>query len=371
MIITGPAIDEIVFSRTAKNIKVTDIPAGVTFEVYFVCNRAGRFGFSARAYEGTYVLQLAEILKSLEGSTPAYTIPPGGCQTISPNELLIEFHLSGTVSASATIKWVPGYCRANSDEIIQLMNAGYWWTMRPQTAYTLSWSRETLQLAVPAGFTADSINIYADIHFSNSGKQRVLYQTIPYEASARMIVIDASYTYIESLALRSGYTDDTILAYDIVGSIGGLDNYPVGQRFIVAPKDRNIRGWYFRNSLGAFDTVYSFGSVSRAIESEIKTFTTNMKELEVSNISKETFSIDTGYIKNQKELNLWYEFLRSTERYAILSANEISRIIVDDSDSKKTLNEVGGITFRCRMSEEVEGYGFTKTRLEDFSDGFT
>lgn len=369
MNITGPNKNEIVFSRTTRDIVVTGIPSGPLFEVYFVYEDR-RFGFEARAYNGTYTLHLSEVLKALESNTLAPDVPDGGCLTIYPKTLTIEFLLGEELEASHEIRWIPGYCKANADDLKQLMNSGYWWTMRPQTAYTLPWSREILQLALPAG--SGEVDIYVDIHFAEFGKKRLLYKTVrPDGADPEFIAIDVSYKHIEALAFMSEYVDGHILAYDVTGVSGGKEDLPIGQRFIVAPKNRNIRGWYFRNSLGAFDTVYSFGSVTHAIESEVKTFTANMKELEISNISKETFSIDTGYIKNRQELNLWYEFLRSTERYAILSNNEISRIIVDESDSKKTLNEVGSITFRCRMSEEVEGYGFTKTRLEDFSDGFT
>jgi len=370
MNITGPESNEIIFSRSSRDMIVTGIPSGVPFEIYFIYKEQ-RFGFAARQYNGKYTLHLAEVLKALEDNAIAPAVPDGSFLNISPEKLTIEFMLDNTLSETRTISWIPGYCKANADDITQLLQCGYWWTMRPQNAYTLPWSREILQLAVPANFKGKPIEIFADVHFYEFGKKRLLYQTIPYTADARMVAIDVSFKHIEALTFRSEYTGDRILAYDIVGVVDGVEDLPIGQRFIVVPKDRNIRGWYFRNSLGAFDTVYSFGSVTRALESEIKTFTTNMKELEVGNISKETFSIDTGYIKNQKELNLWYEFLRSTERYAILSNNEISRIIVDESDSEKTLNEAGSLTFRCRMSEEIEGYGFTKTRLEDFSDGFT
>ena len=369
MNITGPNKNEIVFSRTTRDIVVTDIPSGPLFEVYFVYEKR-RFGFEARAYDGTYTLHLSEVLKALESNTMAPDVPGGGCLTLYPKTLTIEFLLDKALEVSHEIRWIPGYCKANADDLKLLMNSGYWWTMRPQAAYTLPWSREILQMALPAG--SGAVDIYVDIHFAEYGKKRLLYKTVrPEGQDPEFVAIDVSYKYIEDLAFKSEYVDGHILAYDVTGVSGDKEDLPIGQRFIVAPKNRNIRGWYFRNSLGAFDTVYSFGSVTRAIDSEIKTFTANMKELEISNISKETFSIDTGYIKNRKELNLWYEFLRSTERYAILSHNEISRIIVDESDSKKTLNEVGSISFRCRMSEEIEGYGFSKARLEDFSEGFT
>lgn len=370
MNITGPATNEIIFSRSSRDIVVSDIPSGVPFEVYFTHNDQS-FGFAAREYNGKYTLRLSEVLKALESNTIAPAVPEGGFLNIYPEILTIKFILNNHLQGTTTIRWIPGYCKANTDDTDRLMQCGYWWTMRPQSAYTLPWSREILQMAIPSEFKGKPVEIYADVHFAEYGKKRLLYQTIPYVPAARLVAIDVSYKNIEALAFKSEYVDGHIMAYDIVGVVDGIEDLPVGQRFIVAPNNRNIRGWYFRNSLGAFDTVHSFGSVARALESEVKTFTVNLKELEISNISKEVFSIDTGYIKSKAELNLWYEFLRSTERYAILSNNEISRIVVDESDSQKTLNEVGSISFKCRMSEDIQGYGFSKSRLEDFSEGFT
>lgn len=370
MNITGPNKNEIIFSRTTADIVVTDIHSGPLFEVYFEYE-GRRFGFEARAYDGKYTLRLSEVLKALEDNTIAPAVPDGGYIAISPKTLKIEFLLDEELVASREVSWIPGYCKGNRDDVEELMNSGFWWTMRPQTAYTYAWSREILQLAASAQHGNYPIEIYVDIHFAEYGKKRLLYKTIPYSASRQLVAIDVSYKHIENLAFLSEYVDGHILAYDILGMINGVEDHPIGQRFVVAPNNRNVRGWYFRNSLGAFDTVYSFGSFARALESEAKTFTTNKKELEISNITKETFSVDTGYIKNEKELNLWYEFLRSSERYAILSNYEVARIVVDESDSEKTLNEAGSISFRCRMSEEVEGYSFSKSRLEDFSEGFT
>lgn len=369
MNIIGPNSNEIIFSRTAGDIVVTDIPSGPLFEVYFAYE-GRRFGFEARAYNGKYTLHLSEVLKALEENTSAPAVPDGGCLSIYAKTLTVEFLLGEELEDSCVINWIPGYCKANSDDIEKLTHSGYWWTFRPQTAYTYAWSREILQLALPAN--SAEIEIYVDIHFAEYGKKRLLYKTVrPDGPTFELVAIDVSYKHIENLAYLSEYTDGHILAYDVTGVSDGVEDLPIGQRFIVAPKNRDVRGWYFRNSLGAFDTVYSFGSFARALESEAKTFTTNKKELELTNITKETFSVDTGYIKNEKELNLWYEFLRSTERYIVLNDNEVARIVVDESDSEKTLSEAGSISFRCRMSEEVEGYDFSKSRLEDFSDGFT
>ncbi len=386
MTITGVNSGEVVFSRIAPNLVVTGIPSGYPLEVsltyeerqmkltslgYHSTTETKTQRFTAQAYSGSYIFNLREVLMSLEPITEIDHTIHDTTTSQFPQELTVNFS-AGSQSQSILIRWIPGYFGGNTEDKTKLFNAGFWWTLRPQNSYTYNGFIETLQLAVTTGSTRPEIKIYADIHFATSGKKRVTVDTITPAANktALRININVSPHIIENLAISAGYENDQILAYDIICNIDGEDNVLTGERYILAPKNRNIRGWYFRNSLGAFQTVYSSGQCERALESETKTFIADRRELEIENISKETFSVDTGYIKNRQELNSWYEFLRSTERYIILSEHEIARIIVDESDSKKTIGEAASISFRCRMSKEAEGYELVQKPLENFSDGF-
>ena len=374
MNISGP-FKNIVFSRDKNDVVASDIAYPSTFKVKFIDDLGNEYGFPAKPYLGKYTLHLDEVLKAFEESTIAPDVPDGGYVAIAPRLLTIEFSETPDLTStpdvhSCAIKWMPGYCNMGSDDRNRLLSGIYWWTLRPQSALTLKWSREILQTAIKSSDSEDSVKIVIDLHFAEKEKQRMAYLTIPRQADNTFAAIDVSYSSIEKAALKAGITDQ-IIAYDVIGITDKFIDRPIGQRFVVVPMDRYIRAWYFRNSLGAFDTVYSFGEVTRSIESEAKTFTVGGKELEISNISKDVYSVDTGYIKNEKELNLWYEFLRSVERYIISEDGKYHRIVVDSSDSKKTLNEAGSISFKCRMSEELEGYAFPKSRLEDFSNEFT
>ncbi|MGN1220664.1 MAG: hypothetical protein ACI4TU_06975 [Candidatus Cryptobacteroides sp.] len=210
-----------------------------------------------------------------------------------------------------------------------------------------------------------------DIHLGRTGKVSILYKSLLTTKQASLATIDCSYDKIESIAKENGYGDDDILAYDIYGSDGVSRDCPIGQRFIIAPNDRNVRAWTFRNSLGAFDTVYSSGELCRAIDSETRNFTTSGSEMELANISKEVFTVNTGYIRSKGELNLGYEFLRSSERYILSADGNHHRIVVDSQDSKKVLDAAGSLSFKCRMSEEVFGYAEEKSVLDEWSDEFT
>lgn len=371
MNINHPNNRDFIFSRNDSEIIVSGLDQGARLTVN-ISDDGRNMKFQAASYGGKYILRLNDILKSLEENTIAPNIPTGSFAVIKPRQTTITFGLLGDLSylpveeKSCTIKWVPGLCPEKGKMYDMMLSGRYWWTGRPQSYKTYKWSREILQTAVPSGNS--KVSIIIELHLAQTGKARIEYCTIPVK-EACLIAIDVSYRSIEAKAISLGY-DDRILAYDVSGSMDGGSEV-VGQRFIVAPNLRDVRGWFFRNSTGSFDSVYSLGKFARAIDSESKNFITRDKEIELRNISKEVHSVDTGYIGDEIELNLWYEFLRSSERYAISDDGNIYRIVVDSESSEKTLGETGSLTFKCRMSDDIKGYMFSKSELEDFSEGFT
>lgn len=358
---TVSTIDNIVFSRTCRDIIITNAPA--TFTIQFEYH-GRKFGFDARPFSGSYRLKLSEILRALENET----ILPKSQNTVTlyaPETLIIRFGQNNNVECTRNVRWIPGYCSAE-DIANELLAGHYWWTFRSQNAKTYKFAKEYLQTRIS---TSSSLPFKLTFHFKKKGKVVHEWTSFSSSDSTKILQLDLSYKTIRQIADEIGYKDDELLAYDISG--GSAQDKPVGQRFIVAPNDRKVRAFCFRNSLGAFDTVYSCGEVNLAIESERKSFITSRQEIEIGNVSKEVIKVDTGYIATRRELNLWYEFLRSYERYLINSDGTMSRIVVDDSDSQKTLHAVGSLNFKFRMSVENEGYEITTSRLEEFSDEFT
>lgn len=369
MTITGPDIHSMIFSRSAPNIILSQVSGGPV-QIRITHNGASTtYDINVNPSTKTCTIALREILRALEPNTIAQTIPASASPWIEtfPDEITMEILIDGEVGGSWRGRFIPGFCK-DSDVLQMLLNEQYWWTFRKQTAHTYRFSREYLTTGIEPYLEGHEIHIV--FHFKNNGKKDIIWEP-SHDPSAHKETFDVSYRRIRQIADTMGYADDEIIAYDVYGSTSSGSDRPIGQRFIVAPNNRKVRGFFFRNSLGAFDTVYSTGEISRAIESECKTFIASREELEISNLSHEVIKVDTGYIAAKAELNLWYEFLRSAERYAINSDGSISRIIVDGSDSEKTLSEAGSLNFRFRMSIENEGSDLTKSHLEEFSDEFT
>ena len=372
MTLSAPSSTEILFSRNRREIVVSGISDSSRFEVT-ISSGERSYDFVAKPFGGTYRMQLADIMTALEGNEYMPAVPPGGMLVKYPETVHIEFRETPELSLSPTVKscdisWFPGFCPENL--ISQMRGAAFWLTVKNQSSMTYSWSKEVLAVMASAGSSVGSINIKAALHLEKAGKVVVPYLSIPSESASRIVFIDCSYHSIENMAVSNGYSDDRILAYDIYG-LSGTKQMPLGQRFIVAPDNRDIRAWHYRNSLGGFDTVYSSGTLQRAIDSEAKTFRAEGKEIELTNESSETYNVDTGYIRNTGDLNSWYELLRSSERYVIQRDGSAVRIVIDSSDSKKTVGDLGSISFKCRFAEDANGYAFEKVELEELSDEFT
>ena len=349
---------EIIFSRSCNDLEIINIPIdcrAVKIEIF--CDDIN-YAFSLSPRKQRLTLRLTDILRSLEFPATISTI---GIEfmTFSPKRIEIEAKADDGTSARWQGEFVPGYCNMPAVEKENLLSSKYWWTFRNQTARTYQHAKEYLL----ARF-GSSVSISITYHFSTAGKKTFVWYTSTY---AELLLVNCSYSVVRKFADYKGYTNDRIIAYDIWGS----DNLPVGQRFVVCPNDSRVKGWVFRNSLGAFDTVFSSGDITRSIDSEMTLFLSKDTEIELSNLSKEIWDINTGYINDRKELELWYEFFRSKERYVILNDGALSRIVIDESSSKSQIGKLGNLSFKCRFSKEIEGYDFTKQVLEDFSDEYT
>lgn len=378
MRITHPDSLGFLFSRSCEPLTISDLSSEGACELEILVSVGDtEYTFKSTAVGGTLTLRLSDILRHFETPLFSHDIASGFIHVKMPGIGVIAMYTEDEWSS-----WVGscifGGCHRPADEITALASGKYWWTFRPQSALTYKFSKEYLAMARPADGGAD-VRLDLTLHFATAGKvSAVWYERIAPDATIvgrpSIVVIDCSYMVIRAKADELGYADDTLLAYDIAGT--DADNpstfdMPVGQRFIVARNDSRVRGWMFRNSLGMLDTVYSWGDVTRDVNSEMTTFKTLRTTRELDNFSEEIWSVDTGYVDKKEMLQLWYEFFRSKERYAILSDGTVAEIVVDEIGAEHQVGQTGNLSFKCRLSKETEGYDFTKGVLEDFSDEFT
>lgn len=365
------------FARSCEPLTISGLPDAACELEILVSVGDTEYTFKSTAVGGSLTLRLRDILRNFDTPLFSHEDVDGLLHQKMPGVGVIAVYTEDE-SSSWTGFCVFGGCHRPGDEVAALASGKYWWTFRPQSALTYKFSKEYLAMARPADGGAD-VRLDLTLHFATAGKvSAVWYERIAPDATIEgrpsIVVIDCSYAVIRAKADGLGYADDTLLAYDIAGT--DADNpstfdMPVGQRFIVARNDSRVRGWLFRNSLGMLDTVYSWGDVTRDVNSEMTTFKTLRTTRELDNFSEEVWSADTGYIDKKELLQLWYEFFRSKERYAILSDGTVTEIVVDEIGAEHQVGQTGNMSFKCRLSKEIEGYDFTKGVLEDFSDEFT
>lgn len=368
MIISDPNGDGILFSRSCSDLTIMNIPETSREVSLQLFSGDRQSSFKATQFGGKVIIRLCEILRGLDAGSVFDIDQTNGITLSSPHRIDI-YASAGDDSATWQGWFVDGGSDLGKTSLSELFGGRYWWSFRKQSAPTFKFSKEIMVAAVK---NSSRVSISVTFHFAQAGKVTWTWHSNLNSTSSnpKLMFVDCSFRKVREFADTLGYVNDTIIAYDITGT-ADADGYPVGQRFIVAPNDSRVRGWCFRNSLGGYDTVYSYGAVTRSIDSETKVFSAGRTSTELENYSDEVWNIDTGYIADKRDLELWYEFLRSKERYAISPDGSLIRILVDESDSDLQSGKLGSMTFKCRFAKETSGYDFTKPVLEDFSDEFT
>ena len=256
-------------------------------------------------------------------------------------------------------------CGGSPDEgeTSALLSSEYFWTRRPQVAPTWINSMETLCLLplpdVPGRLCAKLYSRMLPpvlVFFAQ-------WDMTPYSERGMMALLmyDCSLRHICEAASAAGY-GERIEAYDIIRIDGDGDVGQFCQRFIV--KDGAVHTFLFRNSLGGYDTIHAVADRKKSMESESVLFVSGMEEMELKNDHYVSHEDGSGYLGSRDEVNFWYEFLSSDERYIVLDGKRL-RIIVEESDSEMTENSVTSLTFSWHFAKEPEGFVQRRNVLDE------
>lgn len=254
-------------------------------------------------------------------------------------------------SDTASISWpVVAGGSPSEEEADSLLVPEYFWNRKPQKYITYISGVETLSLFLQTGKlcariyfrmrSPETVNIGAQWDLSVVGGLQCI------------MMCDCSYSRIRAAADEAGYADEAILAYDIFWVTAEGTEGAYVQRFIV--RDMPVRTFLFRNSIGTYDTIHVGTDRKRSLESEVTVFENGGEERELRNDHNLTFEENTGYLISEEEVNFWYEFLTSDERY-VLSDGVRKRIIIEESDSEVMERSVASITFKWHFAEEPAG----------------
>ena len=174
---------------------------------------------------------------------------------------------------------------------------------------------------------------------------------------------DATLETVSELSLDPEILEDYpygLRAYDF--SLGGKI-----VRTIVMKDDARVRMFYFRNTFGQLEEIYSTGVTKRdAGGAEYKTYTNRDVERETGNDFKEKFITDTGDIGSQALVDYWTCFFRSNEHYIWLDGQQV-RIILDEvSSGESTVGKIASFTFSWHLAEQPTGRVIDYGALEPY-----
>ena len=244
-----------------------------------------------------------------------------------------------------------------------LLSSEYFWTRRPQVAPTWREAEETLCLLplpdVPGRLCAMVYSRMLPPEVISFGPQ---WDMAPYseQGMAALLMFNCSGRRVCEAAAAAGYAE-TVEAYDIIRIDGDAEGR-FCQRFIV--RDGHVHTFLFRNSLGGYDTIHAGSDRKKSMESESVLIVSGMEEKELKNDHYVSHEECSGYLGSEEEANFWYEFLASDERYIVLDGRR-RRIIVEESDSETTENNVKSMTFRWHFAKEPEGFVQKRNVLDE------
>ena len=236
-------------------------------------------------------------------------------------------------------------------DILEGIKAGNWLTWRDERVKTCRHGKEYLYLYIPKNEAREIVYV---ITF-HDGTQVSFVDGSPASPGAeRILRVDASVSAIKKLptVIDCG-KQEQIRSYAIYARKGMQPGRAV--TFDVA--EEKSSAFIFRGSLGFFETVWSHGAASDKMTYESQVFTRQHQEVELGIKAirqTETFS---GWLRTERERNLWMEFIESDERYVLTPDGIIKPIIMDAVSCDMRHAELAGLSFTWHMAKVRQGSG--------------
>lgn len=336
-------------SKNAKDFNLTGVQSS-SVQITVVCGSQS-YSFHATPYQGKVPIRISEILRSLRPLAFA-AIPTGDANAAVPAVTLSATGASDTAPTPWTKKVFHG---GYEDSAYQhLVDNSYWWTWRRQISRTYKHGKEFIAALFMPGNSSTTFSVTARINFTDGSYTNKTLQSFSVSTgNPKFYIFDVSYDRIAELVSTSG---KEIASYDI----GGTSK--LAQRYVVAESDPNVKVFLFRNSLGLFDTLYTEGKYVEGVSYGIKTFVSGRTESESLNDSRESISVNSGYLESMEEKDLWADFFLSDERY-IWDGSNFRKIVVDDVQQDNILRKSSIASFSFHYATEPAGRYYEKHAL--------
>lgn len=236
--------------------------------------------------------------------------------------------------------------------------AGHWLSWRDQVSKTYTWGRERLTFLAGLdllGWRSGSYSVSAKVYFQDADPVTRTLASGTLQAGCRYVTVDASYSAVSALVEGAVLAWDVSFAFagiDSGGDAAAVDGYPL--RLVLAREDVRVREFVFANSFGIEDRVYSAGRSNPKLEGSAVTFLSRGEERELRNDAEEALEVYSGHIASSREAALWLDFLKSHDRYVVMSG-ALRRIVVDASDTDLQDYALGSVRFTCRLAKRAPG----------------
>ena len=329
----------------------------ITVTLEYIRTRFGNGGGSRVEYSatfglkmssaGSFVLDLREILLSIAHILVPISSAAATGQPLYSYDIALTFE---SESGNETLNWMksayPG--RLDSTFLEDIYIGRSFISSRPQISLSRMGSKSD---KLPFVHTEDT-TVSAILYFDLIPPVQI---NIAEGVRAALSAVDVSYKAMRNAADDAGYSGQEFSAYDIFMSrnVGGNDGTTSTVksevlRFIVP--DRKVTAFEFVSSAGALEPIYATGQGKTETKSEVKTFSTNGVENEMSNDGSLIHETFTGHLASTDEVRFWREFFASSRRYAIVDGDEI-RIVVTDIDSESTDGELNSFSFKWKFAD--------------------
>ena len=359
------------FAGNAGSIVIASSPnekISVTME--YIRTRLGDGGGSRIAYSaafelkmssaGSFVLDLRKILLSIVHILTPISSAAAIGQPLYSYDIALTFE---SETGSESLNWMkeayPGSLDSNFLE--DIYDGRSFISARPQISLSRMDGKAD---RLPFVHTEDT-TVSAILYFDLIPPVQI---NIAESAVAVLSAVDVSFSAMRSAADDAGYGGQEFSAYDIfmsrdvVGDDGATSTVKSEVLRFIVP-GRKVTAFEFVSSAGALEPIYAAGQSKTETQSEVKTFTTNGVENEMSNDSSLIHETFTGHLASADEVRFWREFFASSRRYALVNG-ESRRIVVTDIDSESTAGELNAFSFKWKFADRDDDPSRTPVRKE-------
>lgn len=361
-------------SRNTTDIRI-ECPDATYVDFSIIQGITPRYSTRLTPLDGGIDIPVRELLRSLKCRIPFQSLSGIKGERVDLPNLALVF---SDPASGESLSWQKNILDGGVDGNQESVTYFQWLTWRPRESHTFRKAHERLYCLIPVTYgdeTVVSLDVYIDIYTAVAGKHTVRYMSFTPIDRPSLAAVNVSYSEIITHDEIAGLQDYHIVAYDVYANLTieyadattkTFHEQIKKQRFILRLEPHSATCFIFLNSLGVYDTISSFGEVTRKLDADLSTVVTDMNEKVVANDCTKEIEVNTGYICSERMLAQWEDFFSSEESYIMLPDGQPVSIVLDNPSSEFVLGHLDALTFSYRLAEPPAGRFYANTDLDYF-----